>query len=468
MSTPINLTLAGRQHAELRPLLYPGDGHEAVVIGLCGLHPGESRDRMLLRKVVPLTDDAYSIRRSDRVTWSTSQLVPLLEEADGEGLHLLKIHSHPGGTPRFSSYDDTADRELFTSVHGWLDGPHGSAIMLPNGRLFGRAIDQDGEFQPFQSVNVIGDDLLFWPETVGATDTQGTAERFIQAFGQGTYRTLRSLKCGVVGCSGTGSLVVEQLARNGVGKLVLVDPDHVEPRNLNRIVNATSEDARLGRLKVEVMDRSVKAMGFGTAVSIFDENLWNSSVVHALADCDVVFGCMDSIDGRHLLNRLATFYLQAYFDLGVKLEADGHGSVDQVCGTVHYLQPGGSSLYSRGVYTMEEVQSASLFRIDPDAFAEERRAGYIVGVAEGQPAVISVNMIPAGLAINEFLARLHVFRVAENGDSAVHRLSFSHSLHVCEPDGEPCSLLARHVGRGDVEPLLELPSLDDSGEAAAA
>ena len=45
----------------------------------------------------------------------------------------------------------------------------------------------------------------------------------------------------VVGCSGTGSPVIEQLARLGVGRLVLVDPDRVEEKNLNRIVNATRE-----------------------------------------------------------------------------------------------------------------------------------------------------------------------------------------------------------------------------------
>ena len=35
-----------------------------------------------------------------------------------------------------------------------------------------------------------------------------------------------------------------------------------------------------------------------------------------------------------------------------------------------------------------------------------------------------------------------------------------------ESDGEPCSLLARHVGRGDVNPLLEWAELSLQGEAA--
>ena len=109
------------------------------------------------------------------------------------------------------------------------------------------------------------------------------------------------------------------------------------------------EDAQRGRFKVDVAARAVDNMGLGTVVEKHPRNLFDPDTVRAVGSCDVVFGCMDSIDGRHLLNKLATFYVIPYFDLGVKLEADGRGGVDQVCGTVHYLQPGGSSLLSRHV-----------------------------------------------------------------------------------------------------------------------
>ena len=102
-------------------------------------------------------------------------------------------------------------------------------------------------------------------------------------------------------------------------------------------------------------------MGLGTVVDTYPTSLFDARAVRAVASCDVVFGCMDSIDGRHLLNKLATFYLLPYFDMGVKIEADGAGGVDQVCGTVHYLQPGGSSLLSRHVYTMEQVRAAGIY-----------------------------------------------------------------------------------------------------------
>jgi hypothetical protein len=46
-------------------------------------------------------------------------------------------------------------------------------------------------------------------------------------------RLFRS-RVAVIGCGGLGGYVVEQLARLGVGTLVLVDPDVFEEHNLNR------------------------------------------------------------------------------------------------------------------------------------------------------------------------------------------------------------------------------------------
>ncbi len=332
--------------------------------------------------------------------------------------------------------------------------------------MIGRTVDERGAFHALSSINVVGDDLAFWPNERGSPSVPEFGQRVAQSFGCGTYDRLRNLRVAVIGCSGTGGPLVEQLARNSVGRLVLVDPKRVRKKNLNRIPNATMEDARRGRYKVIVAKRAIDSMGLGTVVKTYARSLFDPEVVRAVAGCDVVFGCMDSIDGRHLLNKLATFYVIPYFDLGVRLEADGMGGVDQVCGTVHYLQPGGSSLLSRRVYTMEQVRAAGLFRTDPTAYREQRKEGYIRGVQEDRPAVVQLHSLFASLAVNEFLARLHPYRIDPNGDYAVHRLSLSHGIYEHEGDGEPCSTLARHVGRGDVSPLLDWPELSLERQAA--
>lgn len=455
------LRLTADHHSQLNSHLFPGDGNEAAAVILCGRRSGNERHCLTARMIFPVPYDQCSIRTPSRITWSTETLLPVLTEAAKKGLSIVKIHSHPGGFEEFSETDDKSDRDLFLSAYGWFDdeSPHASAIMLPDGRIFGRVVGPTGELTSLSSVSVTGDDIRLLELPGRETELPDYTLRHRQIFGAGTTAVLRRLTVAVIGVSGTGSPVVEQLARLGVGKLILVDPDYIEEKNLNRVLNARMEDACEKRLKVDVMKRAVREMGLGTEVITFSRNLYDSEVVKAVAQSDVIFGCMDGVDGRHLLNRLATFYVIPYFDVGVKLESDGKGGIDQVCGTVHYLQPGRSSLLSRGTYTLEQVRAAGLRRTDPRAYEEQLKEKYITGVMEDRPAVISVNMFFASLAVNEFLARLHPYRDDENKHFATYRYSLSQAQIYKEGEGDTCRLLARHVGRGDVNPLLDMPEL---------
>ncbi len=465
MQTKLRLT--GRDHAVLRAHLLPGDNLEAVAVALCGRRRNKVHHILTVKSVVPIPYDECKVRTPDRVTWSTKRLIPLLEEASRRDLAILKIHSHPGGYAQFSSVDDESDADLFNSVFGWTDSsfPHASAVMLPDGRIFGRAILPDGSFQELDSIMVPGDDIHFWVSHA-VSESPSFAQRHAQLFGSGTIRRLRKMAVAVIGCSGTGSPIVEQLARLGVGRLVLVDPDRVETKNLNRIVNASREDAYLQRYKVEVMARAIARMGFDTEVEIIAEDLATPRAVKAVAECDVAFGCMDGVEGRHLLNRLAAFYVLPYFDIGVKLQADGEGGIDEACAAIHYVRPDGSNLLDRGVYSTEQLRAAGLRRTDPKAYREQVRVGYIHGVAEDRPAVISINMQMASTAVNEFLARLHPYRLDGNEDFAVVRTSFIQGVDYCEHEGAAAGLFFPHIGKGDVRPLLSMPELSEPEESS--
>ena len=194
--------------------------------------------------------------------------------------------------------------------------------------------------------------------------------------------------------------------------------------------------------------------GTGTRVQAIPDSALTASAKAALAECDVVFGCTDSIEGRDLLNRVAAFYSIPYFDLGIQLRADGLGSVDTVCGSVHFLTPDGSSLLSRGVYTPEMLGAEALHRTDPERYAGELKEGYVRGVEFGAPAVISVNGFCATMATNELLARLHPFRDAPNSKYRWQQFDVVNSYWQPRDTGGPCRLLAQWAGRGDMIPLL--------------
>ncbi len=207
-----------------------------------------------------------------------------------------------------------------------------------------------------------------------------------------------------------------------------------------------------------MLKKAVLAMALGTEVEAIPANLYqDKDCIRKISECDVLFGCMDSVDGRHLLNQIATFYLIPYFDLGVKLIADGNGGIDQIWATVHYLQPGKSSLLTRGVYTLDDLTAASMYRKDPVNYEALKKEGYIKNVNVESPAVISINMQISSLAVIEFLARIHKFRYDNNADSAITRVSLTDSYIQKESEGETDIYLEKFVGRGDLMPLLNMP-----------
>ncbi len=459
---PVRLALSGRQHRVLLDHLFPGDGNEAVAFALCGRARRRDLDLLVIREVVPIPHEACRVRTPHRVSWPGTALESILQKATGDGLAVVKIHGHPGGYPWFSDTDDIAEAEMFPSVFGWLDtdAPMASLIMLPDGKLVGRSVREDGSGEPLSCIRVAGNDFLFWRGQPASTVVPEHARRIAQSFGDGTFQLLRQLRIGVVGCSGTGSIVVEQLARNCIGELVLVDSDHVEHKNLNRIVNSTADDAGAERPKTEVLQRAITAMGLGTKVTSFNKDLMSTEVLQELSTCDVLFGCMDSIDGRHVLNKLASAYLIPLIDVGVRLDADGVGGIDSIWTVVHTVLPGGSSLLSRGVYDMAALEAASLRRTSPTAYDAQLKAGYIKGIKVDRPAVISVNMQAAAAAVNEFLARIHPYRVMPNKTFAIRRFCLTDpAASEDKEEGGACQVMSRNSGAGDQTPFLGMPNL---------
>lgn len=460
MTTSYTLSLTETQHSTLKVLLFPGDNKESVAIALCGQRAGEHRHKLMVREIHAIPESACEERSTLKVRWNTDLLAPILERAEASGMAVVKFHSHPGGYPQFSETDDEGDNELLPSIRGWTESeaPVGSAVMLPSGQIFGRVLSADNALIPFDVVSVVGDDIRFWYANNGSNRTNNFCASHAQLFGAGTTERLQRLSVAVVGCSGTGSPLVEQLARLGVGELILIDHDQVEERNINRIYNSTIADSKEGRMKVDVLAEAINRIGLGTRVIALPYNLWTVEAVDAVAQCDAVVGCMDSADGRYLLNTLSTYYTIPYFDVGIRLEAEPSGihkgRINEVCGAVHYLQPGKSSLMSRGVFSMQRVRDDGLLRNDPEAYAQEKQDGYISGVEEHRPAVISVNSLIASLAVSELLGRIHPYREEGNDQYAQIFFSLSSMEIIYEPDEPICKILCDKVGIGDANPPL--------------
>jgi hypothetical protein len=461
----LQLRISEEHNSQISRHLYPGDGKESVAIALCGRFSDSGHDYLLVHELTLIEDVSCFVREDGQLTWPTEKIVPYFHRILKDNMAILKIHSHPGGYNEFSEVDDRSDAEFFNSVFGWTDSnaPHASAVMLPDGKIFGRFFYPDSKSHEINKILIGGESLLFFNKQ-NNEPMPDYALRTIQAFGAKTFQKLNELKIGIVGCSGTGSPTIEQLTRLGVGKLVLVDPDNIETKNLNRIINSKKCHAQNGVAKVAMFHKAIKEMGFGTEVEIYQSNLYDDiSAIRALISCDVIFGCIDSVDGRHILNQLSTFYIVPYIDLGVKLEADGNGGIQKICGTVHFIQPGKSSLISRGLYDTDDLRAAGQFRKNQKEYENLRKNAYIKNVNVDSPAVISVNMQISSHGVNEFLNRLHTYKAGSPGDYAQSTIDITENyiVNVEESNLKIDHYLRKKLGRGDVLPFLEMSEVHD-------
>ncbi|MDD3394290.1 MAG: ThiF family adenylyltransferase [Anaerotignum sp.] len=313
------------------------------------------------------------------------------------------------------------------------------------------------------SVNcVIGADLYFMFKNIDPLSEKQQEDQFFertsQAFGKGTTNFLANLTVAVIGASGTGSIVAEQMVRLGVKRIILVDDDIVETRNLGRILNSTKTDAKEALYKTDMLKTAYEKMGLGAEVVSIPTIVAEADTIHAISVCDVIFGCLDSSDGRHHLNRISTFYNIPYIDMGVKLVSK-EGRIEEISGSVRYIIPGESSLLSRKVYTLERLSSDTLRRKNPEEYRARLNEKYIEGASESSPAVISINMQIASLAVLELLARIHPFRGTHNDEIETVLVDLVEPHFIFESPSERDNSLIKYVGRGDCSPLLMLPDL---------
>lgn len=455
----LSLRMTEEQHRQLYAHLHPGDGREAAAWLLCGRRRDVDRSILCARRVFPIAHEACA-RTPTHITWRIESLYPVLEAAQElESPAIVHLHSHPSGANGFSRTDDQCDRVLHADLGKIYDGgqPNASAIMLPDGELIGRGYFE-GRFAPLDGIFVIGHKIQRFP--TGGTETVPafvTSHR--QALGRGTTALLGTLRVAVVGCSGTGSVVIELLSRLGVKELILIDPDDVEEKNLNRIVNSSWVDARMATPKVEALARVITANLGHDAPRIIPVRGLLSEAWRQAATADVVFGCTDSSEARMHLDRLCHHYVMPYIDVGVDLRADENDGIRYAGMAVHYFRPGGDSLLARRGYRMSVVEAEALRRTDPTLYAERVKTGYIEGVEEDRPAVISINMQAASMAVNELLARLHGYRAGNPEEHASRCINLVEEFQMSNSSGVPCPVMSPLCGLGDRIPPLGLTGL---------
>ena len=115
------------------------------------------------------------------------------------------------------------------------------------------------------------------------------------------YRLFKS-RAVVIGCGGLGGYLVEELARLGVGNLVLIDSDVIEEHNLNRQILSTADV--LARPKVEVARERVHAINPAVNVTPLKTVFFHDNGHELVEGADVVLDGLDTIPARHDLAQI--------------------------------------------------------------------------------------------------------------------------------------------------------------------
>jgi len=104
----------------------------------------------------------------------------------------------------------------------------------------------------------------------------------------------------LIGAGGLGAPVGYYLAAAGVGKIGIVDGDHVELSNLQRqIVHSTGD---LGKNKAVSAQETLLNLNTGIEVTTYQERVSSANIFDILADYDIVVDGSDNFATRYLVN----------------------------------------------------------------------------------------------------------------------------------------------------------------------
>lgn len=111
-------------------------------------------------------------------------------------------------------------------------------------------------------------------------------------YGTAAFERFQQAHVCVIGIGGVGAWSVEALARTAIGRLTLIDPDHLAESNINRQVHALTHE--LGKSKIQAMTERIHAINPHCLVTGVEEFLSPENVGELLLE---PFDCVvDAID----------------------------------------------------------------------------------------------------------------------------------------------------------------------------
>jgi adenylyltransferase/sulfurtransferase len=126
-----------------------------------------------------------------------------------------------------------------------------------------------------------------------------------KGLGESGQEKLMHSTVAVVGCGALGSFQAGAMARAGVGKLIIVDRDYLEPSNLQRQWLYDEDDAERALPKAAAAEAHLRAINSACEVDAHVADLTPGNIEELLHGCDVILDGCDNFETRYLINDYA-------------------------------------------------------------------------------------------------------------------------------------------------------------------
>lgn len=297
----------------------------------------------------------------------------------------ILVHAHANGfTLGFSRTDLTFGSAFLNFMDRRLPNRRHGMIVINNTSIEGFIRNGTSEI-PIERLSVSR--VSYTTLLREATYSASSDDRQLISIGNRGQTVLENMNIAVVGYSGGGSHVVQQLIHAGAGRITVIDPDILEDTNLRRFVGATKAD--IGKSKLTVAHRLAETVRPETQIIPVKEYVPSAASISALLACDVIVGCLDNWSTRDVLNRIAGEFHVPYIDIGAIVVSGSDRSTVRIGGQVTLVASDGACLRCMGLITDERIADGIKHQQYEDATID--------------PQVVSINGTLASEAVSLIL-----------------------------------------------------------------
>lgn len=396
--------------------LFPGDYGEHGAVIAAGLVSHGNEHRLLARELFIAREGIDYVPGTRGHRALTAQFIHrCITYCRDNRLVYLAVHNHGGfDSVGFSRVDISSHERGYPALLDIARGMPVGALVFAENAVEGDVWFPDGRRFGLKRGTVLGWHRrhLFHARQPGTgIDNERFYHRQVLLFGREGQAELARTKVGVLGLGGVGSLVSEYLARLGVGKLALVDPDRISDSNFSRVVGSAMEDLAQSTLKVDIAARVAREANPSVQLDIVADDISKSSVASRLTDCDYLILAADSMRARLVFNALVHQYFIPGVQLGAKINHEpSSGQVLAAFSVLRRVLPGEGCLWCN--HLVDATGIAKEWKSD----SEREDQNY--GVISPNPSVITMNAVAAAHAVNDFMFMFLGLR----GTSAEHLL----------------------------------------------